>query len=132
MYISNRKNYLILPLFALANAGVIISNDFPTLIIQPIGLGIIIGLLIGKFFGVILTTKLMVKLRLAELPKSLNWKHIYGVGLLAGVGFTMSIFISELAYVSEGQMIISKMSILFESFCASVLSWLYLRFVCFK
>jgi NhaA family Na+:H+ antiporter len=124
--------YLILPLFALANSGVIISSNFLTLITKPIGLGIMTGLSIGKFLGVVLTVKLLVKLKLAVLPKSLSWKHIYGIGLLAGIGFTMSIFIAELAYASEEQILISKMSILFESICASTLAWIYLKFVCFR
>ena len=124
--------YVILPLFALANTGIHLHGDLLSILFHPVGMGIGFGLLIGKFVGVVGVSKLMVKLNWAELPKDINWKHIYGVGLLTGIGFTMSLFISELAYSDHEIMLIAKISILITSVLAGVIAWGYLKYFALK
>tara|TARA_R110001592_G_scaffold234170_1_gene491801 strand:- start:1805 stop:3133 length:1329 start_codon:yes stop_codon:yes gene_type:complete len=124
--------YIILPLFALANTGIHLHGDFLSILLHPVGMGIGFGLIAGKFVGVVGVSKLMVKLKLAELPKDINWKHIYGVGLLTGIGFTMSLFISELAYSNHEIMLVAKISILITSVLAGLLAWGYLKYFALK
>lgn len=119
--------FFILPLFALANAGVHIEGDFFSMLFHPISIGIIFGLVLGKFLGISLFSRLAVWLKLATLPEGLSWRQIYGVGLLAGIGFTMSIFISGLAFSSEEYVQISKVGILAASVIAAVLGILLLK-----
>lgn len=90
--------FLIMPLFALANAGMDIGAAFFSSLINPVSLGVITGLIAGKFIGVLLFTWLMIRFGWAQLPEQAGWKHITGVAFLAGVGFTMSLFISNLAF----------------------------------
>jgi NhaA family Na+:H+ antiporter len=112
--------FVIMPLFALANAGMVINSNFFNSIINPVSIGVIAGLLIGKFVGVLLFTWLMVKLKIATLPLNANWKHITGVAILAGVGFTMSLFITGLAFSSTEMIDQSKYGILISSVIAGV------------
>lgn len=91
--------FLIMPIFALANTAIPLGGlDFFNLILQPLSLGIIAGLLLGKPIGVLLISLLASKLGLASMPSKFDYKNLLGVGFLAGIGFTMSIFISVLAY----------------------------------
>ena len=120
--------YIILPVFALSNAGIHIGGNFFSLLFHPISLGVISGLLIGKFLGISLFSKLAVKLKWASLPEGVTWRHIYGVGFLAGIGFTMSIFIADLAFSSPEHVQIAKVGIIVDSILAaivgmSILSW---------
>ena len=85
--------YIILPVFALANAGIHIEGSFLTLMLHPIAMGIMLGLVLGKAIGITVFTRLVVGSGFAELPEGTKWRHIYGVAFLAGIGFTMSIFI---------------------------------------
>jgi NhaA family Na+:H+ antiporter len=110
--------YFILPLFALANAGVHVEGNIVDMLIHPVALGIMAGLVLGKVLGISIFSRLMVKLKLAELPEGVTWRQIYGAGLLAGIGFTMSIFISGLAFSSPELEQIAKIGI----FGASVIS----------
>jgi NhaA family Na+:H+ antiporter len=112
--------FVIMPLFALANAGMVINSSFFTSLVQPVGSGIAIGLVAGKFIGVFLFTWVMVKLKLAELPLLANWKHITGVAMLAGVGFTMSLFITGLAFESAEMVDQAKAGILVASTIAGI------------
>ena len=89
----------IMPLFALANAGVMIKNMSIDTILAPVPLGIICGLFFGKQIGVFLFSFVSVKLKLAEMPSNSNWIKLYGVGILTGIGFTMSLFVGNLAFV---------------------------------
>ena len=89
----------IMPLFALANAGVVLVDISVNTILSPVPLGIICGLFFGKQIGVFLFSFLSVKLKLAEMPANSNWVKLYGVGVLTGIGFTMSLFIGNLAFV---------------------------------
>lgn len=118
--------FWILPIFALANAGVA-YHGLTELMRSHLGLGIIFGLLLGKPFGIVLLTWLGFKLKIASLPQNCKWSHIWGVGFLAGIGFTMSIFIAELAFGGTDMLAISKISILIASFLSgivgSILLW---------
>lgn len=96
--------YLIIPIFAFANAGVVLSGMTLQSLMQPLPLGIALGLLIGKQVGVFGLTVMMVKLGLARLPAGANYLHIYGIACLAGVGFTMSLFIGGLSFADPALM----------------------------
>jgi len=122
--------FVIMPLFALANAGIVIGTDFFSALINPVSIGVISGLIIGKFVGVLLFTWLMVKAGLAQLPDQANFKHIIGVALLAGVGFTMSLFISNLAFENPEFIEQAKYGILIASLIAGLLGITMLK--CFK
>ena len=89
----------IMPLFALANAGVVLEDISINNMLMPVPLGILCGLFFGKQIGVFLFSFLSVKLKLAEMPSNSNWIKLYGVGILAGIGFTMSLFVGNLAFV---------------------------------
>jgi len=89
----------IMPLFALANAGVVLDNVSFNTMLSPVPLGILCGLFIGKQIGVFLFSFVSVKLQLAEMPSNSNWIKFYGVGILTGIGFTMSLFVGNLAFV---------------------------------
>lgn len=118
--------YFILPLFALANAGVHIEGSIMAMLLHPISIGIIFGLVGGKFVGIVLVSKLMVKFKLASLPEGLNWVMVYGMAMLAGIGFTMSMFISDLAFIEDKNVQIAKVGIMFASVLAAVLGMLIL------
>ncbi len=118
--------YFILPLFALANAGVHIEGNILDMLTHPVALGIMGGLVIGKVVGISLLSRLMVALKLAVLPEGVTWRQIYGAGFLAGIGFTMSIFISGLAFESEQLQQIAKIGIFGASFISAVAGLLLL------
>lgn len=119
--------FCILPLFALANAGVHIEGNIFDMLMHPVAIGIMAGLVIGKVLGISIFSWLMVWLKLAELPEGVTWKQIYGAGLLAGVGFTMSIFISGLAF-PEGELIqIAKIGIFAASLISAIAGMLVLN-----
>lgn len=112
-------SYGIMPVFALANAGVNITGVTAAVFFEPVSIGIMLGLVLGKQTGVTLFSFIAVKLNLASLPGDIGWRHIYGAGWLAGIGFTMSLFISALAF-GEGEMLmISKIGILAASFVSA-------------
>jgi len=123
-------SFFILPLFALANAGVQIDGgNIFDMLGTPVGLGIMLGLVAGKQVGITLLSFLAVKLKLTNLPEGVSWKHIYGVSWLTGIGFTMSIFISALAFAGDPAMLTqAKLAILVASIIAGVggYLWLYL------
>jgi NhaA family Na+:H+ antiporter len=119
--------WLILPLFALANAGVHIEGNISEMLFHPVALGIMAGLVLGKVIGITLFSRIMVGLRLAVLPDGVTWKHIFGAGLLAGIGFTMSIFISGLAFTDESLAQVAKIGIFGASIISAVLGLLALR-----
>jgi Na+:H+ antiporter, NhaA family len=112
--------FVIMPLFALANAGVSFSGDLGKIVAQPITLGIVIGLLLGKPIGVTLASWLAVRLGLASLPEHVSWKHIHGAAWLAGIGFTMSLFIAGLAFTGDAQLTAAKVGVLIASVFAGV------------
>ena len=119
--------YFILPVFALANTAIIINSDWHFALSQNYTLGIAIGLIIGKPIGIALFSYLAVKLKICSLPEDINWKSIIGAGFLGGIGFTMSIFITLLAF-SDGEHIDnSKIMILVSSLVAGIIGLLYLK-----
>lgn len=121
-------SYVVLPLFALVNAGVTLSGDLiGGSLGSPITLGVAIGLVLGKPLGVLLGALLVVRLRLAILPTNVAWSHLAGVGLLAGVGFTMSLFIDGLAFADLGSVDQGKVGIFAASVIAGTLGYLLLR-----
>jgi NhaA family Na+:H+ antiporter len=112
--------FVIMPLFALSNAGMIIHGDFFASLGNPVSLGIITGLLAGKFIGVFSFTWLAVRFKISDLPEGANWMHIIGVAVLAGVGFTMSLFVTGLAFADAALIDQAKYGILIASFVAGV------------
>lgn len=120
--------YLVIPLFALANAGIPVDfADFERYLQHPVTLGVLAGLLLGKPLGIVGLTWLTVKLGWAQLPTGLNMKHIVGVGLLGGIGFTMSIFIADLGFASlPEELLMAKTGILLASALAGISGILWL------
>ena len=120
--------FLILPVFALANTGIIIGAGWETELLSSNSLGIIAGLVAGKPVGIFLFSFAAVALGLCRLPLDLAWRHILGGGLLGGIGFTMSIFITNLAFVGAGDTInASKMAILVASLVAGIAGFTWLK-----
>jgi NhaA family Na+:H+ antiporter len=119
--------FIILPLFALANTAIIINPDWHTTLSHPYTIGIALGLLAGKPLGIWLFSFLSVKLKIGELPSDLNWKSILGVSFLGGIGFTMSIFITLLAFSDENHITNSKIMILISSLVAGIIGLLLLK-----
>ena len=93
--------YLIMPLFALANAGVYLGDVSLKSLTNPVPLGIMTGLFFGKQIGVFLFSLVSIKLKIAEMPNNANWLNLYGGGILTGIGFTMSLFVGNLAFVEN-------------------------------
>ena len=120
-------NFIILPLFAIANTNIRFTSDMVGGLGSSLGLGIIIGLIIGKPIGVMLISWLSVKCKIGSLSKLISWKMIAGVGLLAGIGFTMSIFMSFLSLSNSQQNSNAKFSILIASISAGVIGYFFLR-----
>ena len=124
--------YFVMPLFALANAGVVLDARALQAELHPVSLGIVLGLLVGKPLGIAGFAWLAVRLRLAALPSDLAWRHIVGVGLLGGIGFTMSLFIAQLAFPAlDGaeELGRAKVGILTGSLLAGISGWALLRTV---
>jgi NhaA family Na+:H+ antiporter len=122
--------YVILPLFAFANAGVPLAGMTIKALLEPVSLGIIAGLFIGKQLGVFSFAWLAIKLKLASLPEKVSWTQLYGAAILCGIGFTMSLFIASLAFEHVGQEYIRqvRLGILTASLLSAVLGYLLLRF----
>lgn len=112
--------YVIMPIFALANAGVTIEGGFND-ILSPIGLGIILGLCIGKPLGICGASYLLFKFKLAKIPEGANGSQLMGAGSLGGIGFTMSLFIASLAFDNAAYITSAKISILFASVLSGIL-----------
>jgi NhaA family Na+:H+ antiporter len=119
--------YFIMPVFALANAGVDLRADILAAITNPISLGIILGLVFGKQIGITFFAWLVTKLGLSQKIPGVTWKQIYGASMLAGIGFTMSLFISNLAFTDPVQLTSAKIGILAASFISAVIGWSILR-----
>jgi NhaA family Na+:H+ antiporter len=117
------QSFLILPLFALFNAGVYLGGDALSRVTDPIGLGIFFGLFFGKQIGVIGFSWIAIKSGLADLPDGVNWNQIWGASCLSGVGFTMSLFITELAFEDPLHIATAKLGILEASLIAGALGY---------
>jgi NhaA family Na+:H+ antiporter len=121
--------FFILPLFAIANTGIAIDSNWQEGLAHANSIGIMAGLIVGKPIGITLFAFLSVKLGIGSLPKELQWKQILGAGMLGGIGFAMSIFITLLAFNNDGEAVItySKMAILVASFVSGTLGFLWLK-----
>lgn len=119
--------FFIMPVFALANAGVTLSSDIWESIAHPISIGIILGLFIGKQLGIFGFSFVAIKLGLASKPEGINFTKMYGAGILAGIGFTMSLFIANLAFSSEELLNIAKIGVLFASLISGVIGYLIVK-----
>jgi len=126
-YLHKPVAFVILPLFALANTCIAIGGDWVSNLSTSDSLGIIEGLVIGKPLGIIVFSFAAVLLGLAVLPEDLKWKHILGVGFLAGIGFTMSIFITLLAFDDQQTINTSKIAILSASIIAGLFGFIMLK-----
>jgi NhaA family Na+:H+ antiporter len=118
--------WLILPLFALANAGVAIGGNLIAVLMDPLALGVIVGLVVGKPVGIGLLSWLAVKSGRGALPEGVNWAQVFGAGSLAGIGFTMSLFISDLAFDNQALIATAKIGILAASLASGVLGYIVL------
>ena len=120
----------IMPLFALANAGVVLKGVSFNSLLSPVPLGILCGLFFGKQIGVFLFSFISVKLKLAEMPSNSNWIKFYGVGILTGIGFTMSLFVGNLAFVDySNHMEGVKIGVLAGSFLSAIVGYFMLLVV---
>jgi Na+:H+ antiporter, NhaA family len=120
--------FLILPLFALANAGVRLDIDVAATIREPIAIGVFLGLVVGKQLGITLAALAVVRMGIASLPAGVGWRHVYGAAWLGGIGFTMSLFIATLAYGDGSpELALAKIAILGASIVAGVGGFAILR-----
>jgi NhaA family Na+:H+ antiporter len=119
--------FVVMPLFALANAGVSLRGDLASAFTDPVALGIIAGLVIGKPLGVVSFSWLAVRTGIATLPTGVSWRWIAGMAFLAGIGFTMSLFISGLAFVDQERLRVAKLAILAASVVAGAVGWMLLH-----
>jgi NhaA family Na+:H+ antiporter len=122
----------ILPLFALANTGILLSGDWVHGLLSNNSLGIVAGLVLGKPIGILLCSLFAIRSGLCKLPEDMNWRHLVGSGLLAGIGFTMSIFITNLAFEDAYTIEHSKIAILVASGLASIFGYCCLHYAAKK
>lgn len=122
--------FVILPIFAFANAGLTLTGLSVDAIFSPISLGIVLGLFVGKQLGVMLFTWLAVALKVGKLPADVSWSQVYGVAVICGIGFTMSLFIGSLAFQNvDNAGMGDRLGILVGSFLSAILGYLWLRYV---
>jgi NhaA family Na+:H+ antiporter len=119
-------SFFILPVFALANTALIFDNNWSALA-QPLSIGIILGLFLGKPLGILAFSFLSVKLGICDLPANIKMKHIFGVGFLGGIGFTMSIFITLLAFGDPNLIKIAKIAVIAGSIVSGMTGFLWLK-----
>ncbi|WP_313156724.1 Na+/H+ antiporter NhaA [Sphingobacterium multivorum] len=122
-------NFIIIPLFAFANTLIPIHGEMIGGLTSKLGIGIILGLIAGKSIGIFLICYIAKKLKIAQLPEGAGWKQIFGVGLLGGIGFTMSIFISILSFDDSMLIEEAKFAVLIASLCAGLLGYVVLSAV---
>ena len=124
--------FIVIPLFALANTAVRIPADWTHAIIELNSIGILTGLVIGKPVGIFIFSFVSTKIKLTQLPEQISWNQIIGAGMLGGIGFTMSIFITLLAFNDEQIIDLSKLVILFSSVLSGVIRYYFLRMKYYK
>jgi NhaA family Na+:H+ antiporter len=122
---------LVIPIFALANAGIRIDfNSIGSTLLEPVSLGIIAGLIFGKVIGIFGVSWLAVTLKIAQLPKGSSLSQVFGVAFLGGIGFTMSIFVADLAFVGDAELIFqAKVGILSASLFSGLFGYFWLKSV---
>ncbi len=119
--------FFILPLFALTNADVsLLGSSFGELVANPVFFGVFFGLLLGKPLGILLFSFLVIKTKIARLPENTSWMHMIGAGILGGVGFTMAIFVANLAFPDAAHVVNAKLAILLASATAGIVGFLFL------
>ena len=122
-------SYVVVPLFALANAGVVLdAGSLGSLATQPVTLGVAVGLLVGKVVGVVGAAWLAVRLGLGRLPAATTWHHMIGVGFLAGIGFTVALFVAALSFTDPTLADSAKLGIFAASLVAGLVGFLWLRY----
>jgi NhaA family Na+:H+ antiporter len=119
--------YAILPLFAFANAGVPLGSGFSQLLTNPVTWGVVVGLVVGKPVGITLFSWLAVRLGVALLPSAISWRQIVGVAWLGGIGFTISLFVAELAFGGDPLGDAARVGILVGSIIAGTIGYGILR-----
>ena len=127
--LSNPVSYMIMPLFALANTNIKFESGMISGLTNPLGLGIIAGLFIGKPLGITLASWIAIKLKIAKKPRAASWKQISGVAMLGGIGFTMSIFVSILSFASPLFQLEAKFSILIASIVSAAAGYILLNYL---
>jgi Na+:H+ antiporter, NhaA family len=120
-------NFLILPLFALANTAIVLPDSFGFIFSSPVHHGIFMGLVLGKPVGIFVFSIIAVRLGIAALPASLTWSQVWGMGMIAGIGFTISIFMATLAFQLPGIQLVAKVAVLGASLFAGLGGFLFLR-----
>ena len=120
-------SFFIMPVFAFANAGVRVEGSIVDALFSPVGLGIVLGLVVGKQIGIMSFVWIAVTFNIASLPHNVSWRMIYGATWLCAIGFTMALFIAGLAFDSTEPLIISKIAILFASTLSAIVGLLLLR-----
>ncbi|MES2005003.1 MAG: Na+/H+ antiporter NhaA [Bacteroidota bacterium] len=120
-------NFFIMPLFALANTAIIFPDSISDVFSSTISSGVMLGLILGKPLGIFFFSFIAIKTGIASLPSNTNYKQLWGIGLLGGIGFTMSIFTSTLAYPGDAMQVISKVSVMAGSLVAGIIGYTYLR-----
>jgi NhaA family Na+:H+ antiporter len=123
----NWVSFFIMPIFALANAGVVFSGDLPSILGSPVTAGVGLGLVFGKMLGITLFSWLAVRLGFASLPDGVGWRQVHGAAWLGGIGFTMALFITGLALTDPGLVMGAKVGILAASVISGLVGWLILR-----
>ncbi len=126
--IVNWSTFLILPLFAFCNAGVSFAGLTPAMVFSPVSLGIAAGLFIGKQIGIFTTLAFMIRTGISSMPKNANWAQLYAVALLCGIGFTMSLFIGNLAFAGMAMDAPVRVGVLGGSIVAAITGYLLMRF----
>jgi Na+:H+ antiporter, NhaA family len=121
-------NFIILPIFALANTAIHIPGEFSGLLSSTLSWGVFIGLFVGKPLGITLSSYYVVKRGYAELPARTSWNQMLGIGMLAGIGFTMSIFITMLAFPDNDTQDISKIAVLISSLLSMIFGYFWLKY----
>ncbi len=120
-------SFLVLPAFAFANSGLNLSGITGRMILDPVTLGIVAGLFLGKQLGIFAAAALLIRLGWARLPDGASWVQLYGVGICGGIGFTMSLFIGTLAFPTDAQAELVRLGVLAGSFLSAVLGYALLR-----
>jgi NhaA family Na+:H+ antiporter len=121
------NKHFIMPVFALANAGVVLNSEAASSLISPVSLGVICGLVIGKPIGIVVFSWLAVRSRIATMLDGISWRQIIGVGMLGGIGFTMSLFVANLAFGDAPMLEVTKVGILAGSVTAGIAGMIVLR-----
>lgn len=126
-FLTRPVNFIIMPIFAIANTNITFESGMVQGLVSNMGLGIVLGLFLGKPIGIFLMSFLSVKTKIAELPAQTNWLHVLGLGLLGGIGFTMSIFIAMLSFSDAAHQTEAKFAVLVASVLAGIAGFMLLK-----